>query len=289
MESKPCRRCAEHERADILLIEPVWNRNSCALPSLSVYRSLTFNRTSMESKQARGIGRFFGRFHAFNRTSMESKLLGWPAHGGVRFYPFNRTSMESKQYSVALDRTSQNTFNRTSMESKHRVNHNRHTPDSTFNRTSMESKLCSTAFGQERRGLSLLIEPVWNRNSLLIRFNHFVFFAFNRTSMESKHRFGLSSERPTRTFNRTSMESKPISRGCLWVYRFLLLIEPVWNRNDAEYAVGYVPRFNLNRLCTCPFSAWQSSPKRLYYFLWMTRIKRTDLHYSQLTMLRMRW
>ena len=56
---------------------------------------------------------------------------------------------------------------------------------SPFNRTSMESKLPLDTL-QSFRFFSLLIEPVWNRNTDL----------------------GCRLSDPTRTFNRTSMESK---------------------------------------------------------------------------------
>ena len=77
--------------------------------------------------------------------------------------------------------------------------------------------------------------------------------SFNRTSMESKHRFrhqkrrnpflliepvwnrNLLAEKPDpnelQSFNRTSMESKPISSSNIFSMFFSLLIEPVWNRN----------------------------------------------------------
>ena len=56
----------------------------------------------------------------------------------------------------------------------------------TFNRTSMESKLYS-GMSSRLGSLTLLIEPVWNRNENIYRFHDARLYAFNRTSMESKH------------------------------------------------------------------------------------------------------
>ena len=125
----------------------------------------------------------------------------------MRALTFNRTSMESKQKEVVDFQPSRATFNRTSMESKLILELLYDTIDELpFNRTSMESK-------QNQIGLTcpcfatLLIEPVWNRNS------------------EVKLEVASS-----RTFNRTSMESKRDEFPCCFVDA-LLLIEPVWNRN----------------------------------------------------------
>ena len=105
----------------------------------------------------------------------------------------------------------------------------------TFNRTSMESKLISLGAMLSSR-LSLLIEPVWNRNTTLAtRFRYTG--AFNRTSMESKHKFNASSFSRTLSFNRTSMESKQRIESAVR-YESELLIEPVWNRNRGSPMVG---------------------------------------------------
>ena len=74
-----------------------------------------------------------------------------------------------------------------------------------FNRTSMESKRVQA---RSMRGhVTLLIEPVWNRNesngTLSVRAS-----AFNRTSMESKPPAIEFDESKRTAFNRTSMESK---------------------------------------------------------------------------------
>ena len=53
-----------------LLIEPVWNRNTITADKSVL--DLTFNRTSMESKQCRWYRNKIS-LHPFNRTSMESK------------------------------------------------------------------------------------------------------------------------------------------------------------------------------------------------------------------------
>ena len=92
---------------------------------------------------------------------------------------------------------------------------------SAFNRTSMESKHGSLICWYGSR-IPLLIEPVWNRNSLPQAQADFVNDAFNRTSMESKPK----SFRPT-------------------VFRVPLLIEPVWNRNSSESGVVIIILFLL--------------------------------------------
>ena len=57
----------------MLLIEPVWNRNSFRLQPPARCR-LAFNRTSMESKHLLKIVILLSPFFlTFNRTSMESK------------------------------------------------------------------------------------------------------------------------------------------------------------------------------------------------------------------------
>ena len=56
---------------------------------------LTFNRTSMESKQPRRTPQSTGGV-SFNRTSMESKLAAAMEAADELETAFNRTSMESK-------------------------------------------------------------------------------------------------------------------------------------------------------------------------------------------------
>ena len=117
--------------------------------------------------------------------------------------------------------------------------------------------------------VSLLIEPVWNRNvptslysSGSSPFNRTSmeskYFAiccsisaavtFNRTSMESKCELNLTGFAGTSsTFNRTSMESKSGSqkhdgRACP-----NLLIEPVWNRNNTLTSDHAQFRISFNR------------------------------------------
>ena len=68
----------------VLLIEPVWNRNERLLKR-SVYLSVPFNRTSMESKLSSGCGLSFICL-AFNRTSMESKQTQTYKHDGSRLH-----------------------------------------------------------------------------------------------------------------------------------------------------------------------------------------------------------
>ena len=100
-------------------------------------------------------------------------------------------------------------FNRTSMESKHVLAFHLNASGFPFNRTSMESKLTliirpSFPIGEN----SLLIEPVWNRNSVF-EVDGVKKCPFNRTSMESKLKQGNQDVCDLNTFNRTSMESKP--------------------------------------------------------------------------------
>ena len=85
-----------------------------------------------------------------------------------------------------LSRTTISAFNRTSMESKPSprvvISFGIGFP---FNRTSMESKL-QTINEFYRFRSTLLIEPVWNRNLILILTHQHAHASFNRTSMESK-------------------------------------------------------------------------------------------------------
>ena len=102
----------------------------------------------------------------------------------------------------------------------HRIN--------TFNRTSMESKLAPY---RPDVASGLLIEPVWNRNEASQRSYRLHPTSFNRTSMESKLLCSCPWSRKEDTFNRTSMESKLLEVREKNGAEFLLLIEPVWNRN----------------------------------------------------------
>ena len=98
-------------------------------------------------------------------------------------------------------------FNRTSMELKHTywVRHCKRWW--TFNRTSMELKRqCHCVHCLQ---FFLLIEPVWNWNTV----------------------WKSSSLPNTITFNRTSMELKPGIDGHTGELYSCLLIEPVWNWN----------------------------------------------------------
>ena len=124
----------------------------------------------------------------------------------------------------------------------------------TFNRTSMESKPCLPSLNTSIRNLliepvwnrnkfsdhsstqlrQLLIEPVWNRNVLSAKFPVRLVTAFNRTSMESKHRILWHPNILSESFNRTSMESKQYPIKCCLLLYSMLLIEPVWNRNDGK-------------------------------------------------------
>ena len=114
--------------------------------------------------------------------------------------------MESKRSIYTATHHKHRTFNRTSMESKRSKYTATHHKHRTFNRTSMESKR-----GQSflvRGALQLLIEPVWNRNTLAIMIICSCVRPFNRTSMESKLDAFLKAKKAFMPFNRTSMESK---------------------------------------------------------------------------------
>ena len=69
---------------------------------------------------------------------------------------------------------------------------------------------------------------------------------FNRTSMESKHKFERVKAERDKTFNRTSMESKPEcgESACDFI---LLLIEPVWNRNSDALGLAHSIALPFNR------------------------------------------
>ena len=88
--------------------------------------------------------------------------------------------------------------------------------------------------------------------------------SFNRTSLESKQKCTLAPERLYPPFNRTSMESKPLKSAgvmalstsfnrtsmesklqllCLIQTSSILLIEPVWNRNNiCLTSMGKLPK-----------------------------------------------
>ena len=101
---------------NLLLIEPVWNRNlagCCRLGSVN----LTFNRTSMESKLAFGAATVRAAGQTFNRTSMESKPMSAAVYATITALliepVWNRNTTPTSAIFM-----SQKTFNRTSMESK---------------------------------------------------------------------------------------------------------------------------------------------------------------------------
>ncbi len=124
----------------LLLIEPVWNRNSSRdLP----YRSIKI--LLIEPVWNRNIDT------PFRVNSVDAA--------------FNRTSMESKRRRCRWRRGLRCTFNRTSMESKPGQDIDDFVDRLSFNRTSMESKLL---FGlTDALSGALLIEPVWNRNAII--------------------------------------------------------------------------------------------------------------------------
>ena len=76
----------------------------------------------------------------------------------------------------------------------------------------MESKLLFAMYSASVIGGNLLIEPVWNRNTLPTRILTRRGETFNRTSMESKLAHLAKLGGCVVAFNRTSMESKPYNR-----------------------------------------------------------------------------
>ena len=188
--------------------------------------------------------------------------------------------MESKLSFIVSSKHALETFNRTSLESKRfslsQTEQCRH----PFNRTSLESKLsCKRVF--RYRGL-LLIEPVWNRNTLVVDLFIHLLPTFNRTSLESKlllrlqlhHAIVLLIEP---VWNRNAPKIS-LSFSISW-----LLIEPVWNRNRAaSLRVSDVIAFNRTsleskrnrRVCnhqrTCPFNrtSLESKPCHIAVGCW---------------------
>ena len=126
--------------------------------------------------------------------------------------------------------------------------------------------------------LFLLIEPVWNRNRHVDQLCTWCLWAFNRTSMESKHIWQPIKLDNRWTFNRTSMESKQ-NKTVWWVRKWnafnrtsmeskhaiwerhlkssVLLIEPVWNRNRSTSIVEVDP-FSFNRTSMESKRSWTS-------------------------------
>ena len=90
-----------------------------------------------------------------------------------------------------------------------------------------------TQHRDQREFGELLIEPVWNRNLSKISKNNLVTRSFNRTSMESKPETPLNFAVSASPFNRTSMESKHLREESQFT-AIILLIEPVWNRNNTK-------------------------------------------------------
>ena len=124
--------------------------------------SRTFNRTSMESKllsltqSQASVSRLLIE-PVWNRNSDTGTSL--PSAHILLIEPvWNR----NRAILIQTD-TGVGTFNRTSMESKLKFPIVAFICADTFNRTSMESKLLN-GYDKMADILSLLIEPVWNRN-----------------------------------------------------------------------------------------------------------------------------
>ena len=99
----------------------------------------------------------------------------------------------------------------------------------SFNRTSMESK--QRAVDGCESNISLLIEPVWNRNEISVPSGMYISPplliepVWNR-NLSWIYRYATL----ILSFNRTSMESKHMLQRAVR-HAPALLIEPVWNRN----------------------------------------------------------
>ena len=146
-----------------LLIEPVWNQN-CLSGNGNLSTSQSFNRTSLESKHAT----------TYQILLALIQLLIEPVWNRNIFVPRNHTGRmrlliepvwNQNMCLASSGNGSCISFNRTSLESKLRaICYVYVVVLDTFNRTSLESKLSF-----KRRCISycrLLIEPVWNQNSL---------------------------------------------------------------------------------------------------------------------------
>ena len=109
-----------------------------------------------------------------------------------------------------------------------------------WNRNSLKSPLGNW------RICRLLIEPVWNRNCRDPIGLRCGVGAFNRTSLESKLWSLTRDSVRAVTFNRTSLESKlgtTTQHGC----QVRLLIEPVWNRNTSFPSRSWCYGVTFNR------------------------------------------
>ncbi len=144
----------------LLLIEPVWNRNTLIGAAPTTLHCLLIEPVWNRNRANRIL--VFTWAPTFNRTSMESKLYHVPPIDG-RSVPFNRTSMESKLSFLTVSNASLNLL-----------------IEPVWNRNFLWI-LYPAAFGD------LLIEPVWNRN-IPTSITKLGEAAFNRTSMESKQR-----------------------------------------------------------------------------------------------------
>jgi hypothetical protein len=121
----------------------------------------------------------------------------------------------------------------------------------TFNRTSLESKRWYRLWARRRS------YPEYQREG---RAHNDL--TFNRTSLESKHYGHASAGKDLMSFNRTSLESKP---GCRWTTSHtatVLLIEPVWNRNNDDTCNGDLRYRAFNRT---------SLESKRWYRLWARR------------------
>ncbi len=124
--------------SSLLLIEPVWNRNShdrrrAGWFEVELLIEPVWNRNldidDLHECEARLLIEPVWNRNAYSTSGVDHKAL-----------TFNRTSMESKHQILPNSPLPDFAFNRTSMESKQSIKPELTTPRRTFNRTSMESK-----------------------------------------------------------------------------------------------------------------------------------------------------
>ena len=147
-----------------LLIEPVWNRNPVA-SWFSPLASVSFNRTSMESKPGIYVRIALINWKPFNRTSMESKPNALKGNWSRRLLliepVWNRNSNELKiAEAVIASLLIEPVWNRNFCENELLEEDDWLLIEPVWNRNVVESNRWD--YNDE-----LLIEPVWNRNILV--------------------------------------------------------------------------------------------------------------------------
>ena len=159
------------KKADILLIEPVWNWNES-------YRFSTFRNEKLLIEPVWNWNAFYHKQQSLGHPSLLIEpVWNWNQQPSQDYrshsQAFNRTSMELKHMRSNYNQRITLAFNRTSMELKRWPSHHHwRFIGRTFNRTSMELKLIMMFFTLTS-GI-LLIEPVWNWNNSLLAWDVFL-------------------------------------------------------------------------------------------------------------------